>query len=112
MRILAPLVLCMTAHTAFAAPTDVIHDAAHGFSFTVPSGYADYPAGRAPGVLYAFTRGNPGDPSFTLIRIEAMGGIIGRGPLVRETVERAARDSVRGTGVELTQFDYRKAKWK
>jgi hypothetical protein len=110
-RMLAPLMICATAHAALAAATGTIHDAERGFSFAVPAGYAEYPEGRAPGVLHSFARGRLGDPSFAVLRVQALGGTIDRAPLVRETVERAARNSVGGTGVELVGFDYRKMKW-
>jgi hypothetical protein len=111
-RLIAPLVLCLTAPAALAATGGTIADAENGFSFAVPDGYADYPEGAAPGVLHSFARGKPDDASFAVIRIQAMGGTIGREPLVRETVERAARQTASASGVEITGFDYRKVKWK
>jgi hypothetical protein len=110
--LLVALFSCTAAHHALAAAGTTVDDSAHGFRFNVPAGYVDYPEGRAPGVLHVFAHGSPDDPTFSLVRIQALGGTIDRKPLVRETVERAAHASVRGAGVELTRFDYRKVPWK
>ncbi len=90
-----------------------IMDRGHGFSFTPPDGYAPFPAGLAgPHVIQSFMRGQP-EGAFGYLRIETMGGTIDRGSkLDPAIVERAARDSVKDTGVELGRFEYRKTKWK
>ncbi len=105
------LFCCAASPRALAAGATV-DDAEHGFRFTVPAGYVDYPEGRGPGVLHVFAHGTPDEPSFSLIRIHALGGTIDRQPIIKETVERAAHQSVRGTGVEILRFDYRKIAWK
>jgi hypothetical protein len=103
---------CCAASPRALAAAVTVDDAEHGFRFTTPAGYADYPEGRGPGVLHVFAHGKPDEPSFSLIRIHALGGTIDRSPIIKETVERAAHESVRGTGVELLRFDYRKIAWK
>ena len=37
---------------------------------------------------------------------------ISREGVIRETVERAAKESVAGTGITISRFDYRKTRWK
>src|SRR6266542_1650749 len=112
VRCLMVALFCCAASPRALAAGATVDDAEHGFRFTVPAGYVDYPEGRGPGVLHVFAHGTPDEPSFSLIRIHALGGTIDRQPIIKETVERAAHQSVRGTGVEILRFDYRKIAWK
>lgn len=107
-----PLLVCALAGSALAAPGATVSDPEHGFTLVVPEGYVDYPEGKPPNMLYAFARGNPDDASFGILQLQALGGTIGREPLIRSTVERAARDSVKNAGIEIEGFDYRKIAWK
>lgn len=95
------------------AQAAAVHDLKGEFSFSLPSGYEVFAQDRgAPNLLYSYARGKPGDGSFALLQITSMGGTIGREDLIRETVERAAHESVKGTGIVLTHFEYRKTRWK
>jgi len=111
-RLIGPAVLCALAHGVLAAPVGAIRDAGHGFSFTVPDGYSEYPEGRGPDTAYVFARGKPDEPSFTQLKIQQMHGTIGRESLDRDKAERTWRDGLRVTGIELTRFDLRKLTWK
>jgi hypothetical protein len=108
-------VLSMAIAAAPLAPpgADTVTDARRGFSFRVPQGYRDFPAGRSgPKVLHAFATGEPSAEGTRLLRVEALGGVIGRGELDRPVVEQAARDSVKGLSVEVRGFEYAKLRWK
>lgn len=111
-HLIGPAVLCAIAHSVAAAPLGPIRDAEHGFSFTVPDGFIDYPQGRGQDITYVFVRGQPDEPSFTQLRILQMHGVLGRESLDREKAERLSRDGLRAKGVELTDFDLRKLTWK
>jgi hypothetical protein len=111
-HLIGPAVLCAIAHSVAAAPAGTIRDAEHGFSFTVPDGYTDYPQGRGPDTKYVFARGKPDEPSFTQLKIQQLHGTLGRESLDRDKAERAWRDGLRANGVELTDFDLRKLTWK
>jgi hypothetical protein len=102
----------LTCARAYAATP--VHDAEHGFSLTVPDGFVAQPAGAGAGprMLHAFMRGTPDDASFAALQIDNVGGTIGREPLDRAIVEKAARDSARQWGMEATGFAYRPTKWK
>jgi len=90
-----------------------VGDPGRGFSFTLPDGYAENPAStRAPKLNLMFSKGEPGTPLGTILQIASMGGTIGRGKLDPAIVEKSARDAVRGSGVALTKFEYRKTTWK
>jgi hypothetical protein len=113
-RLLA-VALCTSATAFFAeiANAEQVHNQERSFSFTLPSGYRDFPAGKnEPKVLYSYVRGEPNSASFAIFRLEALSGTIGREPLGHEGVERAARKSLRGTGFELTRIDYEKTTWR
>ena len=106
-------VLLVLAAWATAAQAGVIHDLKNDFSFSLPGGYEDFPQGRgAPNLLYSYARGKPGDSSYAVLRMESLGGSISREGVIRETVERAAKESVAGTGITISRFDYRKTRWK
>ncbi|HEX7941468.1 MAG TPA: hypothetical protein VF488_06660 [Gemmatimonadaceae bacterium] len=111
-HLIGPAVLCAIAHSVAAAPVGTIRDAEHGFSFTVPDGFTDYPQGRGPDTTYVFARGNADEPSFTQLKIQQMHGVLGRESLDREKAERGWRDGLRAKGIELTDFDLRKLIWK
>ncbi len=108
--------LCLAAGVmlslAGAARADTVSSADPAFSFTLPNEFKDFPQGHGQKVLYSFARGNPGDASYAVLRIEGLGGTIGREPLHRAIVEKAARSSTASTGVEVKGFDYRKTRWK
>src|SRR5205085_891767 len=100
---------CCLAAWASTARAQTVIDREHGFSFTLPREYRDFPEGRAAAnVIQSFVRGQPGEASFALLRFDALRGTIGRDRLNRPTVERAGRAAARGSGVELIRFDYRK----
>ena len=104
--------VALAAAPAHADDAGKIRDAQRGFSFTVPAGY-QASAGSVGGRTYhAFTRGQPGEPSYAVFRLTGLGGTIGRDELDHSAVENAARSSVKGTGVELTRFEYRKTPWR
>lgn len=95
------------------AQAAAVHDLKGEFSFTLPGGYELFVQERQPpNLLYSYSRGKPGDGSFAILQLTSMGGTIGREELVRETAERAAHESVQGTGIVLTHFEYRKTRWK
>ena len=99
----------------FARPSlaDTVSDARRGFSFTLPEGYVENPGGtREPKLNLAFAHGEAGTPGFAMLQVASLGGTIGRGKLDHKIVERSARDAVRGSGVEITKFEYRHAKWQ
>ena len=103
----------MTLLFAASARAGEVRDDKRGFTFTLPGGYRDFPEGRAsPNIIQSFIRGDAGGPSFGFLNVEALGGSIARDETDRAIVERAARDSVRGTGLEFTSFDYEKVRWK
>jgi hypothetical protein len=103
------MLLVLLAQAAGAAN---VRDDARGFRFQVPPGYREYPEGTAPNAPYAFIRGQPEDGRTAVIRVEVLGGTIGREPLDHAIVERAAARAVEGTGVHITSFDYRTVKWR
>jgi len=108
----ALVIVVALALTAEAAPP-LVDDRGHGYSFVLPDGYSEFAEGRAaPRVLQSFMRGQPHEPSFGVLRVEALGGTIGREPLNRATVEKAARDSVRGSGIEVLGFAYQPTRWR
>lgn len=89
-----------------------VRDVGRKFSFTVPAGYQASTESVGGRTYHAFTRGQPGEPSFAVFHVTGLGGTIGRDAVVPAMVESAARSSVQGTGVELTRFEYRKTRWK
>ena len=107
--VLATLLVCATAHAASAAR---FTDAAHGFSVDIPDGYSDAPKTDDARVIHGFVHGALGEDGTSMIQLQSLGGTIGRGPLIHETVEKAARASVEGSGIEISAFEYRTAKWK
>jgi hypothetical protein len=111
-RLLGPAVLCAIAHSVAAAPAGTIRDAEHGFSFTVPDGYTNYPQGHGPDITHVLARGKPNEPSFTQLKIQQMHDTFGRESLDRDQAERAWRGGLRASGIELTDFDLRKLTWK
>ena len=113
-RLLAVAVCTLTiAFFAKTAKADQVHNQEHSFSFALPSGYRDFPAGKnGPKVLYSYIRGDPSAASFAIFRLEALPGTIGSELLVHEVVERSARESLRGTGLEITRVDYQKTTWQ
>jgi tetrahydromethanopterin S-methyltransferase subunit G len=106
------LMFCVLASSALAATPVTVNEPEHGFTLVVPEGYVAYPEGKGANVLYAFLRGTPEDASFGILQLQALGGTIGRDPLVRATVERSTRDSVKSSGIEVERFDYRKIEWR
>lgn len=100
--------VALAAAPARADGAGNIRDARRGLSFTVPADYQASAEGVGGRAYHAFTRGQPGEPSYAVFRLTGLGGTIGRDELNRATVESAARSSVEGTGVELTRFEYRK----
>lgn len=81
-----------------------------GWSLTIPDRYREI--AKTPGALYSFTHGEPTDADFSAIQIQDAGGTISNEPIDHAAVERGARDSVKGTTVELLGFDYRHVRWK
>jgi len=81
-----------------------------GWSLTIPDRYREAP--KTPGALYSFAHGASADADFSAIQIQDAGGTIANEPVDHAVVERSARDSVKGTGVEILSFDYRKVRWK
>jgi hypothetical protein len=95
------------------AAASTVSDSKRAFSFTLPEDYVENPGGtHEPKLSLAFARGEAGEPGFAMLQVAALGGTIGRGKLDPKIVERAAHDSVRGSGVEITNFEYRQAKWQ
>jgi hypothetical protein len=107
--LLVTLTLCATAQAASAAK---FTDAEHGFSVDIPDGYGDAPKANDPRVIHGFVRGTLGEDGASMIQLQSLGGTIGRGPLIHETVEKAARASIEHSGIEISAFEYRTAKWK
>jgi hypothetical protein len=111
--LVAALILGLTASAARAAAPRLIRNEGRGFSLMVPDGYVDAPnTSPLPRTLHTFARGQPGEPGSAAIVVQDMGGTIGREPLIHAMVERAARDSLKPTGFEVTSFEYRKLPWK
>jgi hypothetical protein len=108
------LVLALVASAALpAAAATTISDARRELSFTLPDGYVESPGGtREPKLGLAFARGEMEKPGYAILQVVSLGGTIGRGKLDPTAVEKAARDSVRGSGVELGKFEYRRTKWQ
>ncbi len=95
-----------------ALASQLVSDPNRGYSFVLPDGYTEFSEGRAaPHVLQSFMRGQPHAPSFGVLRVETLGGTIGSGPLNPVVVEKAARDSVRGTGVNVVSVGFQKTRW-
>lgn len=81
-----------------------------GWSLTIPDRYTELP--KTPGALYSFAHGVSTDADFSAVQIQDLGGTIGNEPIDSAAAERGARDSVKGTGVEVLGFDVRKVHWK
>jgi hypothetical protein len=107
-----PLLFCVHANDALAAPGVTLKDPEHGFSLVLPEAYVDYPEGKGPNILHAFARGNPGDESFGLLQLQSLDGPIGRDPLLHDAVERSAHESIKSSGAQIDGFEYRKIPWK
>jgi hypothetical protein len=103
-------VLILLAGSALAA--ERVNDAEHGFAFVVPDGFVDAPQAKGPRVLHAYQRGDAAQGSFAIVQMQSLGGTIGREPLIRATVEKAARAAAHLQGAEISGFDYRQVKWK
>jgi hypothetical protein len=87
-------------------------DAAHGFSFTAPEGYAAAPMGTDAATLHSFARGATGGGSWGVFVISSLGGTIGQeSKLHPEIVEQAAREAGADSGIVSAHFEYRKVKW-
>jgi hypothetical protein len=103
-------VLCAAVPAARAAT--VVENAEYHFSFTVPDGFVDSPESKLPEGLYAFTRGTRGQPGFALLQLEPMRGTIGRQPLMRDVLEKAARNSAEAAGATIDGFAYHSVRWQ
>jgi hypothetical protein len=116
MRAIRPLFVLITVVSLAAPPVaaaTTVSDPHRGFSFVLPDGFAENPGStRTPKLNLVFGRGELGTPGGNVLQVASMGGTIGHGKLDPALVEKAARDSVRGTGVALTKFEYRKTTWK
>jgi hypothetical protein len=106
------LVAAVVAVNLGAVQAETFRSLDPAFSFSLPNGFQDFPQGHGPKVLYSFARGTPGDASFAVLRIEGLGGTIGREELNLASVEKSARCSVAGTGVQVNGLQYRKTRWK
>lgn len=104
----AVIATMILSSSAAAAP---FHDEARGLSLDVPAGYHDIPNPSAQ-ALHAWARGEAGAPSYAAIVVQGLGGTIGRAPLLRDTVERAARASIARSGLTITGFEYGTARWR
>lgn len=110
---LAAVALALGLASPAAQAARRVGSEAHGFSFDLPTDFRDLGAGAsAPRTLLSFVRGAPGQGLYAILRCEAMGGEIGRGPLDHEAAERSARESARGSKVELSRFAYGTVRWK
>jgi hypothetical protein len=108
--ILSAASACFVA-SAFAGGS--FHDPEREFSFTLPDGFVEQPGGqRGEKLALAFTRGEMGQPGYAVLQISSLGGTIGRSKIDPAIVERAARNVARGSGIEITKFEYRTVKWR
>jgi hypothetical protein len=98
-------------NTATAA--DTISDASLGFSFFLPDGFVEIPGGTRDQKLHrVFMRFQTEKSGMAFLAVVSIGGTISPGKLDRKIVEQAARDSVRGSPIEMTKFEYRPVNWK
>lgn len=101
----------MTLSPALAT-AEVLDDVPHGFSLTVPPGYAALPVGEDPSTLHRFGRGTPGQGPYGLFVVSALGGALPQGRVLqREVVERTARAAAAKSGRAIERFEYRTTPW-
>jgi len=92
-----------------AARAERFRDEAHGVSFDLPAGYVDLPLDER-NVIHAWARGEMDD--YAQLRLEDLGGTIGRDGVDPAIVEKAARESAPKLGVEVSRVDVAKTRWR